>query len=344
VPTLTQATELWRHVLTVAVAAVCCAAGLTACGSLADSAAVVRVGGDSISKATVDHWTAVIMRGGAFTGARGEPPGPPKQRALALLIASDWLIGEATHQRVAVSEGAVDAALLAREHENSEFQQQLRESGQTIPDLKLELRAELAAEAIREKLSRRAEHITAPEVAAFYRKNPSLFTTGARVTDLLEGQSSPAAAAAAAPLLGTTQRYGSEAIRERVTHAPWFMRSPEKVQVVDAIFAARPGVVSRPVLLNRSWAVYVVRKVIPGKTLPFAKARAEVVARLSERRQQALASRFDRYYKGHWEARTSCLPGYVGAGCPQSTRPLGAYEDPFSVKAHALLSEPLAQP
>jgi hypothetical protein len=323
-------------------------AGLTACGGgIPDSTVVVHVGEHAITKATVDHWIGVIERGGAFTGSRGEAVGTPKQRALALLITSDWLVGEAADRGIPVSANMVEDALRKWEHENSEFRDEARDTGQTIADVKFELRSELAAELLRKKLARRAAHITSREIAAFYRRNRSLFGTGARVTDLIEGQPSAASASAAAvatasvPNPWAEERFGGKAIRERVTRR--FEGSAEKTKVVDAIFAARPGVISRPVLLNRSWAVFIVRKVIIGKPVRFATARAEVLGRLNERRQQAIATRFDSQFRLRWRARTRCRTDYVGPGCPQSARPLGAYEDPFSTRAHLLLSEPLAR-
>jgi len=324
------------------IAAWVVATGATGCGGLAGRATVVRVGDVAISKTTVDHWIGLIERKGGFTGPRGEPPGGPRQRALALLITSNWLIQEAARQAVPVSERAVQEALLEREGRNGEFSQWRRGVGQTIGDVKFELRAELAAEALRKKLARSAERIAPGEVADFYRAHRSLFGTGVRVTDLIEGQSSPAAAIAAAPRLSTATRFGSQAIREHVKRSGLFLRSPEKVRVVDAIFAARPGVVSRPVLINKSWAVFVVRKVILGKVVPFAKAREAVLVRLSESRQRAIASRFDREYRAYWHAHTRCLGGYVGPGCPQFARPLGPYEDPLSTKIQGILSEPFA--
>jgi hypothetical protein len=324
----------------VAVVAAAISIGTVGCGGLASSARVVHVGDLAISKLTVDHWTDVIERKGGFSGRRGEPSGAPKQRALALLITSNWLIQEAARQGLPISEGAIHEALFEREREIGEFSEWRHEVGQTIADVKFELKAELAAELLRAKLAKRAERITPQEVADFYLKHRSLFGTGTRVTDLIENEPSPAAAIAAAHRLATATQSGSQAIRESVKHTGLFMRSPEKIRVVDAIFAARPGVVSSPVLLNKGWAVFVVRKVIHGKILPFAEAREAALERLSESRQQATASSFDRRYRAYWLAHTRCQPGYVGPGCPQFAGALGAYEDPISAKVQGRLVEP----
>jgi foldase protein PrsA len=314
---------------------------VTACGGTPENAVVVRIGDLAITKATVDHWTAVIERKGAFSGFRGEPEGGAKNRALALLISSNWLIGEAAIQGVSVPESAIDEALGEREREG--LRKNLRATGQSLADVKLEMRAELAAEAIREKLASRASGFSQQEVVDFYRANRASFSKPEeRITDLIENLPSAAAAAKLVRRIGTGRRFAELAYHERVSRTARFLTTPEKVLVVNAIFAARPGVVSRPMMLNHRWTVFVVRKALPAVPLPLSKVRAQVQTRFNVTRQREIASRFDREYTTRWRAKTTCKAGFVGPGCPQAVGQLGAYEDPFSLRAHPLLSEAAA--
>ena len=322
----------------LAIAAGCAVAALAAgCEGSGGSPVVVRVGDHEISKATIDHWTSVIQREGAFSSYRGEPDGTPKQRALALLISSQWLIDEAAHQGVPISEDAVTQLLAVREREIGVLREQISRTGQTVADVKLELCAELAAEALRRKLASRAAIFSPQEITAFYRANPLLFGTGSRLTHIVEGQPTAAAAVAAIPRLQHPDH------PNYFLFTPVIMRSPEITRAAEAIFRARPGVIAPPVLMNEAWSVFIVKKVIPGRIKPLAQVRPEVVLRLSEHRQQETASSFDHYYTARWKALTSCRSTYVGPGCPQYTQPLGAYEDPFSTKQRLLLSEPLSR-
>ncbi len=317
-----------------------CLAGLTGCGGIRGDAVVLTVGDHAISKATVDHWTAVIRRGGAFSGFRGAPrSGTPEQRAITLLITSHWLIDEAARQGVQAPPEAVQQAFEERA-QSAEFQKRLRGTGETPADVKLEMGAELAGEAIREKLAGSAADFTQSELVGFYRANASSFSTlEVRVTDLIENLHDPAAAEALVRRIGTGHAFARRAIHEHVSQTPGFMSTPEKVKVVEAIFAARPGVVSSPMRLNGSWAVFVVRSVAPPKPKPLASVRSEVGRRLNVARQHQIASSFDREYLERWHAKTSCRSGYVAAGCPQFKGALEPYEDPFSHRAHPLLSE-----
>jgi hypothetical protein len=316
-------------------------AGLSACGSgIRSDATVLEVGHLAISKATVEHWTKVIERGGAFSGFRGAPRrGTAVQRAVTLLVTSHMLIDEAARQSVAAPRATIQQALSERE-QSAEFNERLQTTGETIPDVELEMRAELAGEAIREKLAGEAAAFTRAELVDFYQSHPSMFSgLEVRVTDLIEDQPSASAAAALVRRIGTGARFASLAIREQVSRTPGYMATPEKTKVVDAIFAARPGVVSHPMRLNKSWAIFIVRRAIPPMPKPLGEVRSEVARSLDVSRQHEIASRFDSAYVARMRADTRCTSGYVAAGCPQFKGLLEAYEDPFSRRAHPLLSE-----
>lgn len=314
--------------------------GLTACGGIDGSATVLRVGDQAISKATVERWTRIVEHGGAFSGFRGKPDGSAKQRATALLVSSNWLIGEAARQGVPVEQVAVEEALAQQQSESAGFQKRLRAAGQTTAGLEFEMRAELAAEAVREKLAEQADSVSEQQLRDYYAHNRSTFSKPeVRVTDLIEGIASAPAATALAKRIGTAARFPRGDYHELVTQSPGFRRTPEKALVVNAIFAAGPGVISKPMLLNGKWAIFVVRRVIPPVPQPLAKVHDEVLKFFRAARQRELKTKFDREYTNLWRSRTTCRSGYVAPGCPQYHGELGAYEDPFSSRAHPALRE-----
>ena len=318
-----------------------CFAGLTGCGGVSDSAVVVKVGGQSITKATVDHWASVIGKGGAFDGFRGGPArGTPRRRALTLLISSHWLLGEAARQGVGVSESDLEQAFASRYGGSGELQRRLHATGQTLADVKLELSAELDAEAIREKFAQRAARITPQEVVAFYHDNIDLFhAQDRRTVDVISHLPTAPAATALVKRIGAGRHFARMAERLNVPRLPDSDRTPEDAKAADAMFATPIGVVGGPVRYEHSWIVFVARSEIPGARESLAEVRAEVLARLDLIHQHALQASYDSEFKAWWTARTSCRAGYVAPGCPQFRGSLGAYEDPFSRRAHPLFSE-----
>jgi hypothetical protein len=328
-----------------AVALTSAVVGLSACGGgVEENPVVVRVGANTITKSTVDRWTDVVRRDGAFTGFRGAPRGgPARERALALLISSEWLIGEAAREGLPVAAASVDRVVAERAQGigQGEFHRHLATTGQTPAGVKLEIAAELALEAIDEQLSGRAEQITAREVAKYYRENVRMFgTPEVSVTDIIENLPSKTAATALVKRIGGGRRFAQLAYRKKVAHTSGVLSGPADKKRVDyAIFAARPGVVSEPMKLEGHWTVFVVRSIIPPKPEPYSKVYAAVLTSLKATRQRQLKAQFDTQYTSRWRSKTTCSPGYVAPGCPQYTAPLGPYEDPFSARAHPALAE-----
>lgn len=305
---------------------------LSSCGGTGGASVAVRIGDHVISEATVVHWTGIVDSRGAFTGFRGRPSGDtPRQRALALLISSYWLVGEAAQQGVPVSELEVDEVLAERGESPAEIRKRLQSAGQTLADLRLELRAELALEAIREKLARRAADVTNAEITTFYRGNRGLLRTPAvHVVDIVEGLPSERAALSFVRRVGTGSRFTKLAYRKELAETPGVLTGPKDKKRLDyAIYAAKPGIVSRPMPLGGAWVVFVVRRVIASSPSETTDLRGEVVMHLTKQREQRLTRALERKYRTEWTSKTHCHSGYVVAGCARYRGTPSRYEDPF---------------
>ncbi len=305
---------------------------LSACGG--DSSPVVaRVGDAEISKAAVEHWARALERGAAGEGLRPPQQGSPKQRALGLLISADWIDGEAAREGVAPSGDELDKGLGERKEANgaSEFQAALKATGQTVDDVELEVRAELAAAALARKLADQAARVSEAQIVDFYRRNHLLYTTPeTRHTDLIEHLPSPAAARALVRKIGTGAAFTKRALKEAVVRTITGAPSPGDIpNISDAIFASRTGVVSKPMPLNGHWTVFVVRKIVPAKLKPLDVVRRELIRRLVAQRHREIVARFERELKTRWTAKTSCRPGYVVQKCAQYAGSQAAEESPL---------------
>ncbi|HEV7527923.1 MAG TPA: peptidylprolyl isomerase [Solirubrobacteraceae bacterium] len=322
-----------RQTATAAIAALL-VVGIVACGSSSEGPPVVRVGTDAIGKSVVGHWAHVIQRGGAAQGLRGAQHGAPRQRALSLLISMAWISGEAAREHIVVPARVVNRELAERQEANgkAEFQGELRASGETVADVKREIRAELEATAIRERLTSQGSHVTRAEIVSFYRLHGDLFVVPEeRDAELIEDLPSSSAATALVGRIGTGSRFAKRALKEALVRSRGGTSNPQDIQsVTNAIFAARPGVVSKPMRLNHAWTVFLVRKVKPAKPKPLTEVRGEVVQRLTAIRLREITMRFEKEYENRWAARTSCSAGYVVRKCAQYAGKPVAGESPFS--------------
>lgn len=307
------------------------ASGLAACHDDVQGPIVARVGGSAIHKVEVDHWANAITRGVTLGSALGlSHGGSSRQAALGFLISSKWLIGEAAANGAAVTERDVSRTLRERiGADGDELNRRLESTGQTIADEKLEIATELAAEAIRRILIRRASDITSGEVLAYYRRNVSRLGLGElRGVEIIEGLPSRAAAFALVRRIGTRASFAERAKHEFLELTP--TTDSGKAAVLRAIFAARLGVISRPTRFNEQWTVFIVTRIVPPRLLPFARTRADAAALLIAERQRLVTAAYFKAYRSRWIARTSCRLGYVVQVCAQYTGVMRPERDPFS--------------
>lgn len=269
------------------------------------------------------------MRGGLITGPYADTKGTAKQRALAFLISSQWLRGEAAAQKVTPTDEAVNQALTDRREANGagEFEQTLHASAQTLADVKLEIETELAAAQIRRKLISQTPPVTEREVLTYYRNDHRFYRKPeARAVDLIENLPSRAAATALVKHIGTGPDFAKKALHEelvRNTKAPF----ADIETVTRAIFTAHPGVVSPPMSLNGRWTVFVVRKITPASPEPLANVRPKIIARLASHHRNHILGAFTHVYRARWTAKTNCRPGYIIQACARYEGPLRAQPD-----------------
>jgi parvulin-like peptidyl-prolyl isomerase len=301
----------------VLVLLLACAGG---CG--ADEGAVVaRVGGAEIHQPAVAHWARAIERGATPSGVPGWLTGAPRQQALEFLIASHWLAGQAAALGVPVPKAAVERAVAERREANGtdEFAKTLREAGQTLDDVRLELASELASAAIDRRLAARAAKVPRAELDDYYARNRRrLAIPETRVVDLIERLPSGAAVRAELARVGPGAGFTRAARRETLQHGRIATAGiVGKAAFVHAIFAARVGVASPPMPLDHGWAMFVVRRIEPQRVRPPEQVRGEIGKRLVPVRLREIRRQFIAAYQAHWRVRTSCLAQYVVAGCLQ---------------------------
>lgn len=299
------------------------AVGAAGCGGARSSPVVVRVGTVTIDRAAVDHWAKAVELGSPLEGALGRSSSTPRQEALEFLISSNWAIGAAAEHGLAVSDSAVARGLKERidgaPNGRAEFEREAESTGQTLADVKLEVKAALALAALRELVSRSVQPVTATQVADYYRTHLQRFRIpDRRWVDLIEAIPSYAHAVALGKELGTGKRFAKRALRELVAYqTPYEAAHSENPRLVHAIFAAVPGRVARPVRFNNHWVLMVVRKLVPGSTKSLSEVRAEIVERLAKERHRLALASFVEAYGRDWTAKTRCRGGFVVQKCSE---------------------------
>jgi hypothetical protein len=309
------------------------------CAGLGSHSDAVEVGKQPISEDAVAHWTSVIARGALLTG-ESNPEEPARQQALALLIKSRWLIGEALRSGLRLSKQRL--AQLVQELEravSSGFggvQATLKESGETLADIGAEATARWAASVLAQRLAqvvdkRAREEITPTVIARFYHTHIADYHLHERrYYDLQEGIATRAQAVALAKRLGAGKRFGVGAQKEKFFRPTNFRNLPGQAVAFRAVFKAKVGVLVGPVRLQRGWCLFVIRRIVPPRVQPLSEVSRSIKEKLVAAPRRRIRAQLVEEYRRRWIARTDCHPGYVIEKCKQyrgRRRPEG---EPFS--------------
>ncbi len=308
---------------------------LAACGGAPSEPVAVRIDRATIGTRLVGRWARTMERGGEVDPSLAPAQGSARERALDFLISAAWLRGEVADRGLSVSDAEVERRL----HEQfdgyangrSEFENELTYGGQTIDDVKLVIKAEIAAAVLRAAVSRQAAPVTHADVVNYYTGNIARFRVPqARITDLIYGLPSRSAAVALGKRLGSGKRFAARALNEEL---PLYSASVQarkgNTELIYTIFAAKPGTLAGPARFGSTWVLAVVRKIIPARIRPIATVEGEIATRLSRERHRLALLGFVRAYRSRWTAKTACRPGYVVQKCVQYHGPIAHESNPL---------------
>jgi len=314
---------------------------------------VIRTGSAPITNATIAHWMSamspqhVLPIPPHFTACKSrlreaKPQSSDAElekecarryvavrgQALAFLISSHWLTGEAREEGMGISPAEVTKALHGKEASfpggKAEFEESQKVIGHSIEDARFELEAELASTKLRTRVLAGVPRITAPDVADFYRKNIGKyrvpeqrhFTFAENLLNRQVAEKFKREAETSRPRKSLKEVHRQSLI-EVFPRRPYSVYIGEKRRIIEDIFKAKPHVITEPIELNHLYFLVEVTRITPPYLQTFASVRAAIARKLtSERHRRALAS-FVASWRKKWAARTDCHRGYVVQKCRQ---------------------------
>jgi hypothetical protein len=321
------------------------ALGLAACGGgghdsptalvVAPGAVVARVGDTAITGATLSHWMSVLNQEAATHGSSSSLA--LQRQALSFLLSAQWLIGEAADRGQPVSAGEVDRRFQQRSRESfpggeSELDEFLKGTGQTVADLKLKIGVELASARMQHALTSGEPGVSAAQIAAYYRQNIQRFTIHERRdVELVEVKTEAAAKNAKREIEAGKSIADMSPYRETIERYSG-VGGPAAPRIEAAIFSAKPNVLTGPLKLHYVYSVFVFRRAMPPVRKPLAEVEASIRAQLLAEQRQRTIAQFADALASRWTPQTDCQPGFVVRQCRQYKGPQPSTpEDPFSI-------------
>jgi foldase protein PrsA len=325
-----------RRACAVGIVLLVVAVALSACGGGSESGVVATVGHVPITRSTLDQRVAAQAPGSSATHARAL-----QEHALSALISVQWLLGEAAELGLNVSDEEVQRRFETDKRESApnsegEFREFLEQSGETPSQLRLRIRAELAAAKIRGLVAGREREITATQVADFYRANEQRFVIPEeRTIDIVETKHEAEAIRDKREVESGRSVASEEPLHEsfrRPSHAALLAGEARWRTIMQTIFAAAPGALTGPMELSAGWSVFVVRHVEPPVQRTLSQVAASIKQTLAAEQHRRAIAGYVAAWTEEWTARTDCRPGYVVAQCRQYRGPrMIASLDPFGL-------------
>lgn len=293
--------------------------------------AVAQVGpGRTITRAEFDHWTAIAA---ASAAAQDDPdrtdPGPvPAEgtkawrgladQALAFLISSGWITGEAADRGVVVTDAQVDKAFAKTKRESypseADYRAFLRQSGLTEDDLRLRVRLDELSNALRAQATRGAGTSTRAERLRYYEAHRAgLAQPELRDLRIVLAKSRARARAARRALesgrswKAVARKYSVDGASRRNGGVLLAVgRGQQEKALDDAVFAAPRGALVGPVETRFGFYLFTVTKVRPSMPPSFAKSERVIGRLLASRKEQAALDAFVKGFRAKWKAMTGC--------------------------------------
>ena len=272
--------------------------------------------------------------------------GEVKESALQRLISYEWVLGEAEELGMGVSEAEaqqlLDSDVAKQFKSRSEFLQYVAEIGRTVADERLGVRLKTAGARVQDLIKRKAESkLTQAAIARYYHEHEKSFSTPEeRDIRAVRTWTHPAIAKAMAEVRSGKSIAG---VAERVSiDQPSnkegglianIARGQEENGLDQAIFAARPHVLTGPLHLRKRYYAFEVVKITPERKTPFKEIEAKVRETLSKELFNRETASFIKAFREKWLARTSCKPGYVISHCREWRGPsVVVSESPYDLK------------
>jgi parvulin-like peptidyl-prolyl isomerase len=315
---------------------------LAGCGGGAPANLAAQVGTSTISKATVANWMVVLAPGHTVPRAGTNAYQALRQKALGFLISAHWLIGEAAERGVGVSEGELQQRFDAKKHNlfpngQSELEEFQKSSGQTAADLMLETQVELDSQRLHELIGRETPPVTQAQVASYYQGNRQRFRIPERREILITNRKTIPEGIALKRESEAKHDFAGIAEVQLVepNHYPNPKHNIDAIEAApleDAVFSAKPGVLTGPIRLRVDYQIFEVRRIIPARYPTLAQVQGTIEQQLSSEQQQRTLAEFVRTWRTKWIASTSCQPGFVISKCRQHGDIAATLrEDPYSL-------------
>jgi foldase protein PrsA len=249
-----------------------------------------------------------------------------RDQALGLLIASQWLEGEAKDQGIKVTPAEVTKSIDTQRKQQypkmADFQKALKDAGFTMEDLRFQTRLQQLQEKLVDKISKGAGAPTAKEISAYYEKNKSQFgspeTRDLHIVltkDKATAEKAKKAVESGESWSSVAKKYSTDEASKSQGGKLTATKGNQEPAFDDAVFAGKKGDLLGPIKTQFGYYVVDIDKITKGNQQTLAQATPTIKQVLTQQAQQKAVSDFSETYRKKWTKVTDCRKGYTIQGC-----------------------------
>jgi parvulin-like peptidyl-prolyl isomerase len=255
-----------------------------------------------------------------------------RNQVLQLLISFQWLEGEAKAQGITVTDAEVKKSFDQQRKQSfpkdADYQKFLKDSGQTEADILLQVKADLLASKIRDKVVKGKDTVSDAQIQDFYNKNKARFAQPEKRDLEVVLTKSKAKAEAAMKQLKSGKSFKQVAKKYSIDEAskaqggklPAQAKGTLEKQLDQAVFSAKKGKLEGPVKTQFGYYVFKVDKITPASQQSLEQAKETIRQTLQSQNQQKALEAFSKDYSARWKKKTDCREGYVIQQCKQGPK------------------------
>jgi foldase protein PrsA len=256
-----------------------------------------------------------------------------RDQVLNFLISADWLKGEATDQKVTVSDKEVQTAFDKTKKQSfpkaTAFQSFLKRTGYTQDDLLLRQRIQLLQQKIVAKVTKGTATVTSAQISAYYDKNKSRFSQPQRrdlrivlTKTLAQAQQAKSAIQSGQSFAAVAKKFSiDQASKSQGGKLLGVAKGQQERAFDTAVFKASKGVLQGPVKTQFGYYVFQVQKITPASQQSLKQATPTIKQVLSAQNRQKAIDKFAKTWQAKWKSRTDCRKGFVIASCKNAPKP-----------------------
>ena len=249
-----------------------------------------------------------------------------RDQALGLLIASEWLEGEAGDQGIKVTPAEVSKAIDDQRKEQypkeEDFQKALKDAGFSMEDLRFQTRLQQLQEKLVKKISDGVKDPSAKQISDYYEKNKDQFgqPESRDVRIVLAKNEDTANQAKNAIEDGDSwtevaKKYSTDEGSKNEGGKLTVTKGNQEPAFDDAVFAADQDELIGPIKTQFGYYVVQISKINKGSQQTLKQATETIKQVLSQEAEQKAVAEFSEDYRKKWTEETNCRDGFEIQGC-----------------------------